>query len=238
MAATLPKPHPSIGLATDPLAHLYDKRVVVPRDAGLPNTNWNKLSTRQRRITELAIKGLTPTHIRAQLEREGIPSPSLPQISGFLKSHLVAQHIEKALNKDEGVAVEQRKALDQMLEDASDVLHQAAKGVMLQPRVDEEGNVVAGSYDYVPVGARDRISAAKEILNRHPSTAPVTRNQTDVTHHGLVSPEAVMSARRELDLLMNVSTGVLNPPSDPYLGDEEAPAPDDDAAPWEDTPCY
>lgn len=207
--ASVATPHPSLGYSTDPLAHLYDKRATPKRVH--PTLGWNKLSQNHRRVIELAIKGLTTRDISKQLQSEGI-NLSNTYISTLLHTPLAAQRIEQALNQKESVAVEQRKALDEMLGDAQEVLHQASKGTILQPKVDENGEIVPDCFVHVPVGVRDRIAAAREILNRHPSTAPVTRSQNDVTHHGLLSPEAVFSARRDLDRLISVSTGVLAPP--------------------------
>lgn len=231
MGAALPKPHPSLGLRTDPLAHLYaHSKSIAPRAEIDPAG----MSTRHRRVVELAIKGLTVSQIIKAMAEEGMKPFSTIYTSNILRTPLIAARIENALNKTEAEAVEQRKALDQMLDDATDVLHQAARGMMLQPRVDEEGNIIEGAYDYVPVGARDRISAAKEILNRHPSTAPVTRNQTDVNHHGLLSPDAVLAARRDLDSMLAINAVSLapQPPAPiPGLDDEDT---FDTNPPWED----
>lgn len=199
----------------------YDKRRTAKGLGGGQQLKY--ICDRDRLVMMLAAKGLTNKAIQAHLAARGT-DVSTQWISRIRNSELGKARINELMSKAEGEMIEEAASIGEMASEAVQLLHSAvATGLVPRPRLGEDGKPdLASPPEFDVVSARERLSAAKELANRSPDTAPVQRTQR-LGVGRLTKEEAkehlehALEVQRELGALREVKAQVVSDPE----GDEE-----------------
>lgn len=132
------------------------------------------LQARDRLILALHVQGLKGVEIVSELAARGCSITS-QTVSNVLNSPIAKSRIEDLCNNRDIQAATAKAERDAIIADAQALLSQAVNGVLTVPTIKEDGSLDEENPIYQVVPANARIKAATEVLNRHPETAPVTR---------------------------------------------------------------